>query len=87
MSHHFFMKKELTLFDKPKNVRRLLFGFYLSLILLLLAELFIHKHHGFPWEDDFGFFAVYGFVSCVLLIFVAKLLRKIVMRQEDHYER
>ncbi len=81
------MKKELTIFDKPGNVRRLLYGFYCALILLLLSELFIHKHPGFPWEEAFGFYAVYGFVSCVLLIFLAKLLRKIVMRQEDYYER
>ena len=30
---------------------------------------------GFPWEEAPEFFAVYGFVSCVLLIFIAKVLR------------
>ncbi|MCF8039833.1 MAG: hypothetical protein K9K79_11005 [Desulfohalobiaceae bacterium] len=81
------MRTELSIFDKPRNVSRLLRGFYCALILLLLAELFIHKHHGFPWEEAFGFFAVYGFVSCVLLIFLAKILRRIVMRKEDYYDR
>ena len=81
------MRKELTLFDKPKNIRRLLFGFYGVLCLLLLSELFIHTHPAFDWEASFGFFAVYGFVSCVLLIFVAKILRVIVMRREDYYDR
>ncbi|MCF8106116.1 MAG: hypothetical protein K9K64_11575 [Desulfohalobiaceae bacterium] len=81
------MKKELTIFDKPRNVRRLLYVFYCSLILLLISELFIHKHHAFPWEEAFGFYAVYGFVSCVLLIFLARLLRKIVMRRENYYDR
>lgn len=77
----------MALFDKPKNVSRLLFLFYCSLIILLLAELFIHKHSAFPWEESFGFFAVYGFVSCVLLIFLAKILRLIVMRRENYYDR
>ncbi len=81
------MKKELTLFDNPRNVRRLLVCFYVSLLLLLAAELFIHKHDGFPWEASFGFFAVYGFVSNVLLIFIAKPLRMIVMRKEKYYDQ
>jgi len=29
---------------------------------------------------------VYGFVSCVLLIFIAKLLRIFIKRDENHYE-
>ncbi len=81
------MKKELKVFDKPKNVRRLLGVFYGSLVLLLLAELVIHKHAAFPWEKSFAFFAVYGFVSCVLLIFLAKILRWLVMRRENYYDR
>jgi len=32
------------------------------------------------------FFAVYGFVSCVALIFIAKILRKIVKRKENYYD-
>jgi len=81
------MKKELKIFDNPKNVRRLLLVFYASLVVLLASELAIHKHASYPWEDFFGFFAVYGFVSCVLLIFLAKGLRLLVMRKEDYYDR
>lgn len=81
------MKKELTIFDNPKNIKRLLFCFYTALIVLLVSEFFIHKHHSFPWEHYFSFYAVYGFVSCVLLIFVAKILRLIVMRREDYYDK
>lgn len=81
------MKKELKIFDNPRNVRRLLRVFYASLVLLLVSELAIHKHASYPWEDFLGFFAVYGFVSCVLLIFLAKGLRLLVMRKEDYYDR
>lgn len=80
------MKKELKIFDKPRNVKRLLTVFYLSLLALLAAEFFIHAHPEFPWEAWPGFFAVYGFVSCVALIFVAKLIRIFVKREEDYYE-
>ncbi len=80
------MKKELNIFDKPKNVKRFLGIFYLSLVVLLIIDFFIHKHGEFPWEDAPNFFAVYGFVSCVLLIFIAKVLRIFIKRDENHYE-
>lgn len=80
------MKKELTIFDKPKNVKRLLAGFYVSLGLLLVVDFFVQKHAEFPWEEAVNFFAVYGFISCVLLIFIAKALRLFVKRDESYYD-
>ncbi len=81
------MKKELTIFDNPKNVKRLRMGFYIALVLVLIAEAFVQMHGAFPVEHFYGFYAVYGFISYVLLIFVAKLLRKIIMRKEDYYDQ
>lgn len=80
------MKKELKIFDKRKNVKRFLGIFYFSLVILLIIDFFIHKHAEFPWEDAPEFFAVYGFVSCVLLIFIAKVLRRFLRREEHYYE-
>lgn len=80
------MKKELTIFDKPENVRRLLKGFFVALVLVLLAEFFVDMHGEFSVEHFFGFYAVYGFISYVTLIFVAKFFRKILMRKEDYYD-
>jgi hypothetical protein len=80
------MKKELKLFDDPKNVKRILGIFYVSLVALLIADFFIHKHAEFPWEEAPNFFAVYGFVACVLVIFGAKLLRIFMKRDENYYD-
>lgn len=80
------MKKELKIFDKPHNVRRFLGGFYISLLILLVVDFFIHKHADFAWEGIPEFYATYGFVSCVLLIFIAKGLRRLIKRDEDYYE-
>ena len=80
------MKKELKIFDKPKNVKRLLNFFYASLILLLIIDFFIYKHAEFPWEGVPDFFAAYGFISCVLLIFIARLLRIFIKRNERYYD-
>ena len=80
------MKRELKIFDKPENVKKLLIFFYISLAVLLIIDLFIHKHAEFPWEGAAEFFAAYGFVSCVLLIFIAKVLRIFIRKDEDYYD-
>lgn len=80
------MKKELTVFDNPKNIRRLQMGFFTALVLVLIAEAFVDMHGEFQMEHFYGFYAVYGFISYVSLIVIAKLLRKILMRKEDYYD-
>ena len=80
------MKRELTIFDKPENIRRLRMGFFIALVLVLVAEAFVDKHGEFPVEHFYGFYAVYGFIAYVSLIFIAKFLRTILMRREDYYD-
>jgi len=80
------MKKELKIFDKPENVKRFLGFFYVSLVVLLIVDIINHKLAEFPWVDAPEFFAVYGFVSCVGLIFIAKVLRIFIKRDEHYYD-
>ena len=79
--------KELDFLDKPKNRQRILKYFFISLVLLIIVDFFIHKHVEFPWEAAPSFYAVYGFTACVSLIFIAKLLRYFVKRDEDYYNK
>ena len=79
-------RKELTFLDPPRNRRRVRIVFYLSLAVLLIADFFIAKHGHFPWETKPEFFAAYGFLACVSLIFVAKILRFLVRRDEGYYD-
>ncbi|MCG8530125.1 MAG: hypothetical protein MI749_05615 [Desulfovibrionales bacterium] len=80
------MKNSPAIFDNPENVRRLRIGFFIALVLVLLAEAFVDMHGEFEVEHFYGFYAVYGFISYVSLIFIAKFLRKILMRREDYYD-
>lgn len=74
------------IWDRPENVSRLLYVFYALCIGLVLLDLFVHRHIAHPWERFFGFHAFYGFVACWLLVVVAKLMRKVLMRGEDYYD-
>lgn len=79
-------KKELTFLDSRQNKARVRKYFYMALIVLLGLDFFIPKHGHFSWETVPQFYAVYGFIACVALILVAKLLRRLVKRKEDYYD-
>ena len=74
------------LFDKPETVKRLLNGFYLCCILLVIADFIIHRHTSMDWEKIPAFYAIFGFIACVLLVVIAKKMRSIIMRKEDYYD-
>ncbi|MEN8130836.1 MAG: hypothetical protein ABFS45_11710 [Pseudomonadota bacterium] len=74
------------LFDNPRNVSRFLTGFYIVCGILLLLDFVFHRHTTHPWENLSGFYAIYGFVACVLLVLIAKEMRKVLMRKEDYYD-
>ena len=78
--------------DDPGNVKKIIRVFFILCGALLLLDLLFlshvfHKHVYFPMENFPGFFCLYGCIACVLLVLVAKQLRKLLMRSEDYYER
>lgn len=73
-------------FDKPKNVRRLLRTFYVLCALLLAVDFVYHRHVTHGWELLWGFYPLFGFAACVLLVLGAKQLRRILKRPENYYD-
>jgi len=74
------------IFDNPRNVKRVIYALYAACGISVVAEFFVHRHVDHPWEALFGFYSVYGFVACVLLVLIAKEMRKILMRRDDYYD-
>ncbi len=72
--------------DNPRNVKRLLYGFYALCALSLVAELFITRYVDHPWEALFGFYPIYGFLGIIILVMLSVVLRKLVMREETYYD-
>ena len=72
--------------DKPENVKRLLWIFYAICAALFLIDAVFHRHVIHAWENLFGFYAVFGFVACVVLVLVAKEMRKVLMRKDNYYD-
>lgn len=73
-------------FDKPGNLKLFLRVFYASLVVLLVVDFFIEKHADFGFDGVTNFYAAYGFISCVMLVLIAKVMRALLMRDEDHYD-
>jgi hypothetical protein len=79
-------------FDNPRNIKLVVRGLFACSAALILLDLVIHRHLSFKdgvfeTEAWFGYYSVYGFVACVLLVLAAKQMRKILMRAEDYYDR
>ncbi|MFP5305483.1 MAG: hypothetical protein ACLGI7_06620 [Gammaproteobacteria bacterium] len=72
--------------DEPRNVDKLVYALYACCALLFAADLFYVKHPHFSMEGWFGYYAIYGFVACVVLVLAAKQLRRLIKRDESHYE-
>jgi hypothetical protein len=46
------------------------------------------EHGAFLWSNLPGFFAVFGFVACVVIVAISKLIGHYwLQRKEDYYER
>ena len=55
--------------------------------ILFLLDFVFHKHNHFDWEEWPGFYAIFGFAACVMLVLIAKyVLRPMVKREENYYD-
>ena len=73
-------------FEKPENIKKMLKVFYVVCGLLVLADFIVHRHIYHDWEKIPAFYAIYGFIGCVVLVLIAKEMRKLLMRGEDYYD-
>ncbi len=70
---------------RPQTIRMLWRVFIGILVPTVLADFFVRQHEHFGIDDSFGFYAGYGFVSCVAMVLFAKLLGVFVKRRDTYY--
>jgi len=80
------MKEQPGFLDKAESIKKLLRVFYAICIGVLLFDLVYHRHVAHPWENLWGFYALFGFVAYVALVLAAKEMRKVLMRRETYYD-
>ena len=73
--------------DERRNVNKVIYALCAVCAVVMAADLSPYKHHlHFGFEYWFGFYALFGFIACVSLVLAAKVLRKVVKRDEDYYD-
>jgi hypothetical protein len=64
---------------------------YVVLALLVLCDfLFVSKEHAHTWPEMNipGFWAIFGFTACVLIIIISKWYGHLgIMTREDYYDK
>lgn len=71
---------------RPATIARLCAWGVGALLVTVIAELFVTLYEHFAFTGWFGFHAVFGFVSCVLMVVVARGFARVVKRRADYYE-
>ncbi|MCX2980631.1 hypothetical protein EYC98_07045 [Halieaceae bacterium IMCC14734] len=73
--------------SRPQTIRRLWWGFSIVLALTVAAQLVIYVKGYFVVDGWFGFGAVYGFLSCLLMVLAAKALGYFLKKPADFYQQ
>jgi hypothetical protein len=71
--------------EDPEFIKKLKYFFYISLGITVIIGFFVHPKSHFWWEKIPGFYAIYGFAACVLIIFGAKALGNYWLKREEGY--
>jgi hypothetical protein len=73
--------------ERPENIKKLKIAFGIVLAVLTALDFVIHKHTHFSMENIPGFYVLFGFLSCVVIIAVSKTVGKLwLTRGEDYYD-
>lgn len=68
------------------TVRRLWMGGLLILAATVVADLFVSHHPHFGIDGTFAFGAWFGFLACLGLVLLAKLLGIFLKRPDSYYD-
>lgn len=71
--------------DRLKATIRCCYG---VLALLVFMDIFVDKSHAHTWPEKIpGFWSVFGFITCVLIIVISKWYGHLgIMTREDYYD-
>ncbi len=80
--------------EDPQRFKTVKKIFYVSLVSIILFDISIHLHilpghisEHFFGDKIWGFWALFGFIGCILMIKICKgIAHAILMKKEDYYD-
>ena len=70
-------------------MKRLWIIFAIAMVISVALDLLLmgHKHGEYFWAHIPAFFAVFGFIACIVIVIVSKFLgHHWLQRKEDYYD-
>ena len=74
-------------FEKTSRLRALLFTFLFLCFCLFVADFFVKRYAYFDIESTYNFYSIYGFIMFSIIIFGSRLLRFLLGRSENFYDK
>tara|TARA_B100000989_G_scaffold3406_1_gene2353 strand:- start:222 stop:512 length:291 start_codon:yes stop_codon:yes gene_type:complete len=74
-------------FEKSKRLRALLIAFIILCFILFAIDFFVERYVYFEIERVYNFYSIYGFVMFSIIIFGSRLLRALLGRSENFYDK
>ncbi len=71
---------------RAETIRRLWMVFIAALAATVVVDFAAARHGDFGVDGTFGFFAWYGFVTCVAMIVGANALGQLLKREDTYYD-
>ena len=72
---------------EPATIRKIWIAFIIVLVMLVIADFFVYHKSYFGIDGTFGFGAWFSFLSCLILVVIAKVFGALLKRSETYYDR
>ena len=74
-------------FEKSSRLRAVLVAFITLCICLFAIDFFVQRYVYFEIEGVYNFYSIYGFTMFSIIIFGSRLLRFLLGRSENFYDK
>ena len=74
-------------FEKSSRLRAVLVAFITMCICLFAIDFFVQRYVYFEIEGVYNFYSIYGFIMFSIIIFGSRLLRFLLGRSENFYDK
>ena len=74
-------------FEKSGRLRASLIAFVILCVCLFAIDFFVKRYVYFEIEGMYNFYSIYGFIMFSIIIFGSRLLRFLLGRSENFYDK
>ena len=78
--------KDIDWLVRATTIRAMWVVMFIILTITVIVQIFADIHGHFGVDKSFGFNAWYGFITCILMVFISKFLSIFVKRKDNYYD-